>query len=242
MTTKLMLSLAAIVATSGLAATMNQNDFTLNAAVMAGFNLAYEGDRDWAVFTDVAGAPAQCLQNQRLAAGREQSWGGPNGKVRVDFGTFDSAGAAMSAAQEAALMLNNATARLTGSDVIGDASWRTEVGSPTFIVQTGTVVFYVSAQTLSATQVKKIATLIAREAAKFQKPESAAQIACDVETYVGLKLMKPNARITELVGRLSASNKAEVLGQLKQVVQALDSSDVDASAKANLLRTLNNAQ
>jgi hypothetical protein len=119
-TTKISSIIALMTATSGLAAAPQ---FIVDQKSLPGFTLGYQGSRDWAIFTDVSGAPASCLAQTRFAAGIEQSWRSANGNVRVDFATFETAGAALSAAREAALMLNNATQRTEGTETIGDATW-----------------------------------------------------------------------------------------------------------------------
>lgn len=112
---------------------------------LRGYTLVHESDRDFAIFDATTGIPAQCLRANPVQTGREQLFQRANqGRVRVDSIVFESPGQAASAARAAALMINNATEKMPDAETVGDASWRTVAGSPAFIVQSVSVLFYIA--------------------------------------------------------------------------------------------------
>src|SRR6266849_8400548 len=133
--------LAAVIAvlsvcwTAAAQANANMKQITLSNPELPGYSLFYQGERDWALFTADMGAPAPCLQGKPIADGTEQIWrrgseGDPlKGRVRVDYALFESPGEAASAANAAALLSNNATAKIDSEKTVGDAAWRTIAGS-----------------------------------------------------------------------------------------------------------------
>jgi hypothetical protein len=226
----------------------NMKQIKLSNSELPGYSVLQEGERDWALFTADTGAPAPCLQSKPLGDGIEQIWRRSGseanlskGRMRVDYGLFESAGEAASAANAAALLSNNATAKIEGEQRVGDAAWRTIAGSTALIVQRGPAVIYLSAQgdeSVSERDLANVAGRIIQRVDSVQLKITPQKLACDIETYLGLNLIQSQTeRLKSLARELaqgSASRRA--LGELKAIVSAESGKGIQREVAVNLLR------
>lgn len=217
------------------------------AQELPGYSLFYQGERDWALFT--AGAPAPCLETKPIAGGIEQIWrrGGERdpllGRIRIDYALFESAGEAASAANAAALLSNNATAKIEGEKSVGDAAWRTIAGSAALIVQRGPAVIYLTGDgdpSLSESDLTTIAGKVIQKIDAVPLKSSPVKLACEIETYLGLNLIQPSqAETFKRIAReiaLGGSSTRRAVAELKKLAGAPSAKGIQREAAVNLLR------
>lgn len=219
----------------------------LSQGDLQGYSLLYEGERDWALFTSDSGAPAQCLQSKPFGNGTEQIWRrvGREGRLRIDYAVLGSPGEAIAAANAAALLINNATAKVDPQQAIGDSAWRTIAGSATLIVQRGAAVISLAGQgnpSLSEAELKAVAGKILERVDGLELKMSPQKLACDIQVYLGLNLIQSQqeklqglARDLERGGAAARSSVVE----LKALIQAEGASGMQREAAINLMRAAN---
>ena len=235
--------------TAAAQANANMKQITLSNPELPGYSLFYQGERDWALFTADTGAPAPCLQGKPIANGTEQLWrrsdeGDPlQGRVRIDYALFESAGEAASAANAAALLSNNATAKIDSEKTVGDAAWRTIAGSPALIVQRGPAVIYLSGQGDQNVSERYLATIAGKVIQKIDGvplKSSSSKLACEIETYLGLNLIQPSqAETFKRIAReiaLGGSSSRRAVAELKKIVSAQSAKGIQREAAVNLIR------
>jgi hypothetical protein len=235
--------------TAAAQANANMKQIILSNPELPGYSLFYQGERDWALFTADTGAPAPCLQGKPIANGTEQIWrrsdqGDPlQGRVRIDYALFESAGEAASAANAAALLSNNATAKIDSDKTVGDAAWRTIAGSPALIVQRGPAVIYLSGQgdqSVSESDLARIAGRVIQKIDGVPLKSSSSKLACEIETYLGLNLIQPSqAETFKRIAReiaLGGSSSRRAVSELKKIVSAQSAKGIQREAAVNLIR------
>src|ERR1700687_4048706 len=235
--------------TAAAQANANLKQITLSNPELPGYALFYQGARDWALFPAATGAPAPCLQSKPIADGTEQIWrrsaeGDPlQGGVRIDYALFESAGEAASAANAAALLSNNATAKNDSEQTVGDAAWRTIAGSPALIVQRGSAVIYLSGQgdqNVSENDLVTIAGKVIQKIDGVPLKSSSSKLACEIETYLGLNLIQPSqAETFKRLAReiaLGGSSTRRAVAELKKIVNTQSAKGIQREAAVNLIR------
>lgn len=219
----------------------------LSNGELPGYALMRDAPRDWALFTAESGAPAPCLQAKPIAVGTEQLWRRVEGegRLRIDYALLSSPGEAIAAANTAALLLNNATAKIEASQTLGDSSWRTIAGSSALIVQRGAAVIYLAAQGAQFTaegELRSVAGKILERIDRVQLRMNAEKLACDIQVYLGLNLIHSDKdalqRLARDLERGGASARNSLI-ELKTLANAQGSAGMEREAAINLLRGTN---
>jgi len=219
----------------------------LSQGDLQGYSLLYEGERDWALFTSDSGAPAQCLQSKPLANGSEQIWRGVGrqGRLRIDYTVLSSPGEAIAAANTAARLINNATAKVDPQRTVGDSAWRTIAGAATLIVQRGRAVISLAAQgnpSLSETELEALAGKILERVDGLELKMSPQKLACDIQVYLGLNLIaSQQEKLQGLARDLERGGTAArgSLTELKALIEAEGANGMQREAAINLIRAAN---
>jgi len=256
-TTKLMstirtvqiLSAAAMLSLGGMVGAQLNGDLRavkLSQQDLPGYSLLYEGERDWALFTSDSGAPAQCLQSKPFGNGTEQIWRrvGREGRLRIDYAVLGSPGEAIAAANTAALLINNATAKVDPQQAVGDSAWRTIAGSAMLIVQRGAAVISLAGQgnpSVSEAELKAVAGKILERVDGLELKMSPQKLACDIQVYLGLNLIQSQQEklqgLARDLERGGASARSSVV-ELKALIQA-EGTTMQREAAINLMRAAN---
>lgn len=221
----------------------NPQAIQLRQGDLPGYALLREAPRDWALFTEESGAPAPCLQSKPFGGGTEQVWRrvSGEGRLRIDYTLLASPGEAIAAANAAALLINNATAKIDPSQALGDSAWRTIAGSASLIVQRGAAVIYLAGQgepNISEGELKSVAESILERVDRVQLKMSAEKLACDIQVYLGLNLIHSDKEklqgLARDLERGGASARGAVL-ELKALINAQGSA-MNREAGVNLMR------
>lgn len=189
------------------------------------------------------------MRGKPITGGTEQIWRRSaerdplQGRVRIDYALFESAGEAVSAANAATLLSNNATARIDSEKTVGDAAWRTIAGSPALIVQRGAAVIYLSGQgdqKVSESDLAGIAGKVIQKIDGVPLKSTSSKLACEIETYLGLNLIQPSQAETfkRLAGEiaLGGSSARRAVAELKKIVSAQSAKGIQREAAVNLIR------